>query len=49
MPVFIVYSTSRVNAFGRLEVRPDVYGRNRANLRREVEDVPRSLEDDRGP
>jgi murein L,D-transpeptidase YcbB/YkuD len=29
MPVHIVYSMSRVNEAGRVELRPDVYGRNR--------------------
>ncbi len=29
MPVTIIYSTSRVNEDGRLELRPDVYGKNR--------------------
>ena len=33
MPVHIVYSTTRVNAAGRLEVRPDVYGKNRSHRR----------------
>jgi L,D-transpeptidase YcbB len=49
MPVFIVYSTSRVNADGRLEIRPDVYGRNRGLPRREMEAIPREFENDRGP
>lgn len=32
MPVHIVYATSRVNEAGRLELRPDVYGRNRVSF-----------------
>jgi murein L,D-transpeptidase YcbB/YkuD len=35
MPVHIVYSTSRVNVDGRLELRPDVYGKNRSRGREE--------------
>lgn len=35
MPVHILYSTSRVNADGRVEIRPDVYGRNRKRAPRE--------------
>jgi len=33
MPVHIIYSTSRVNDHGRLELRPDVYGKNAADER----------------
>jgi murein L,D-transpeptidase YcbB/YkuD len=49
MPVYIVYSTSRVNADGRLEIRPDVYNRNRGLPRREEEPIPAEFRDDRGP
>jgi murein L,D-transpeptidase YcbB/YkuD len=49
MPVHIVYSTSRVNADGRVEIRPDVYGKNRGLPRREEEPIPREFENDRGP
>lgn len=31
MPVHIVYATSRVNEDGRVELRPDVYGKNRSS------------------
>lgn len=33
MPVHIIYSTSRVNDEGRVELRPDVYGMNRKAAR----------------
>ena len=36
MPVHIVYSTSRVNDEGRVELRPDVYKRNRKTARTEA-------------
>jgi murein L,D-transpeptidase YcbB/YkuD len=49
MPVHIIYSTSRVNADGRVEIRPDVYGKNRGLPRREEEPIPREFEKDRGP
>jgi murein L,D-transpeptidase YcbB/YkuD len=50
VPVYVVYSTSRVNAEGRLELRPDIYGRNH-NVTRDLEDerIPREFEKDRGP
>lgn len=40
MPVHIVYSTSRVNVDGRLELRPDVYGKNRSRSREEDPAAP---------
>lgn len=41
MPVYIVYSTTRVNEDGRLEIRPDIYRKNRRATPQEAE-VPRA-------
>ncbi len=51
IPVQIVYSTSRVNEAGRLEMRADVYGRNRLRVRVEDESEIRPDESliDSGP
>jgi len=38
MPVHIIYSTSRVNDDGRVELRPDVYGKNSNELPRGLGD-----------
>jgi len=44
MPVHIVYSTSRVNDEGRVEIRPDVYGKNRRSAREREARPPASDE-----
>jgi len=48
VPVYIVYSTSRVNDEGRLELRPDVYGFNNG-FAREAAEGPRAEDLDSGP
>ncbi len=47
MPVHIVYSTSRVNQEGRVELRPDVYGKNKNPLPPD-EHLPRPEDEDLG-
>jgi len=42
MPVHIIYATSRVNEEGRVELRPDVYGKYRTRVQ---EKAPRTADE----